>query len=48
MFWGNSEAEVSQEDWERFNKYRSLYSEECILNSPEYCRIKCISIITIV
>jgi ubiquinone/menaquinone biosynthesis C-methylase UbiE len=36
MFWGNSEIEVSQKDWEKFTRYCSSESEEYILNSSDY------------
>ena len=36
MFWGNSENEVSQEDWDKFNEYCSPESDKFILNDPDY------------
>jgi len=36
MFWGNSEREVSPEDWVKFNAICSPNSDEFILNSPAY------------
>lgn len=36
MFWGNSENEISKEDWEKFNDYCSPTSDKFILNDPDY------------
>lgn len=36
MLWGNSENEVSKEDWDRFNEYCSPTSDIFILNNPDY------------
>jgi len=36
MFWGNSENEVTKEDWEKFNEYCSPTSDKFVLNNPDY------------
>jgi demethylmenaquinone methyltransferase/2-methoxy-6-polyprenyl-1,4-benzoquinol methylase len=41
MFWGQSELEVSAEDWAHFQRLCRPDSVECILNVPDYYGFLC-------